>query len=502
MPDLAFTKLNRHFFDIIDLDGVGFLLKWDQATYMPPGGAVARARQLGLLKTLAHERLSSAETGRLIEAAEKEVLDFPPDSFEASYVRVARRDFERAATMPTAFAKRFSEHVASSYQAWTQARAEDDFRRVQPLLETTLELSRERAARQNPSGHLADPLIAEHDYGVTVAQLRPLFSELRDALVPLLRRLSEQEKPDDSFLRQHYPLEEQFAFAKARVAEFGYDLSRGRLDETHHPFAIEFSVDDVRITTRGRENYLPEALFCTFHESGHGMYHQGLEPHFEGTPLADGSSAGVHESQSRLWENIVGRSRSFWHYAFPKLQNAFPEQLAEVGLEAFYRAINTVTPSLIRTQADEVSYNLHVIIRFELELELLDGDLSVAELPDAWRAKYADLLGIEVSDDKDGVLQDVHWFSGPIGGAFQGYTLGNILSAQFYEAACREHPDTPQQLEAGDFSTLYSWTRENIHRHGRVYDPAILIERVCGTGLDTGPYLRYLRRKYGELYEL
>jgi carboxypeptidase Taq len=330
----------------------------------------------------------------------------------------------------------------------------------------------------------------------------PLLSTLRDALVPLLRCLSAQEKPNDSFLRQRYPLTQQFAFARTQVAEFGYDFSRGRLDETHHPFAIEFSLDDVRITTRGREDYLPEALFCTFHESGHGMYHQGLEPRLEGTPLADGSSAGVHESQSRLWENIVGRSRGFWHYAFPKLQRAFPEQLAGVPLEDFYRAINTVTPSRIRTQADEVSYNLHVIIRFELELELLEGKLSVTELPDAWRARYADLLGVTVPNDRDGVLQDVHWFSGPIGGAFQGYTLGNILSAQFYEAACQTHPEIPQRLEAGDFSPLYQWTRDTIHRHGRTYDPGDMIKRICGTGLDTGPYLRYLGGKYGELYEL
>lgn len=500
MAETAFARLHRHFFDVIDLSGVGFLLKWDQATYMPPGGATARARQLGLIKTLAHEKLSSSETGKLLAAAEREIADFSPDSFEASYVRIARRDFERATKFPSAFTKRFSEHTAASYQAWTQARAANNFKGVEGLLETTLELSRERATLQEPTEHLADPLIAEHDHGVTVAQLRPLFEKLREALVPLLRLLSKQEHPDDSFLRRHYPLQAQFAFASERVAEFGYDFSRGRLDPTHHPFAIEFSLDDVRITTRGQEKYLPEALFCTFHESGHGMYHQGLETRLEGTPLADGSSAGVHESQSRLWENIVGRSRGFWHYALPKLKQVFPEQLNGIDLETFYRAINIVTPSAIRTQADEVSYNLHVIIRFELELALLEGSLTVPELPAAWRTKYADLLGVEVADDKDGVLQDVHWFSGPIGGAFQGYTLGNILSAQLYEAACHAHPGIPEQLSAGEFGTLYTWTRETIHRHGRSYDPTQLIERVCGRGLETEPYLRYLERKYNDLY--
>lgn len=500
MAETAFDRLHRHFFDIIDLNGVGYLLKWDQATYMPFGGAVARGRQLGLVKTLAHEKLSSAETGKLLSAAEKESTDVPPDSFKASYLRIARRDFERATKLPSNFARRFSEHTAASYQAWTQARAADDFKSVEGILETTLELSRKRAALQGPTEHLADPLIAEHDYGMTVAQLRPLFGELREALVPLLHNLSKQERPDDSFLRRHYPLQAQFAFASERVAEFGYDFSRGRVDPTHHPFAIEFSLDDVRITTRGQEGYLPEALFCTFHESGHGMYHQGLEARLEGTPLADGSSAGVHESQSRLWENIVGRSQGFWHYALPKLKQVFPEQLSGIDLETFYRAINIVAPSAIRTQADEVSYNLHVIIRFELELELLEGTLEVAQLPTAWNAKYSELLGVEVIGDKDGVLQDVHWFSGPIGGAFQGYTLGNILSAQLYETACHALPEIPEQLSAGEFGTLYTWTRENIHRHGRRYDPVQLIERVCGQKLETAPYLRYLERKYSDLY--
>ena len=500
MTETAFARLHRHFFEIIDLNAVGFLLRWDQATYLPPGGAAARARQLGLVKALAHERLSSLETGRLLEAAEEELADLPPEGFEASYVRVARRDFERAVRLPGGFARRFSEHTAACYGAWAEARAADDFARVAPPLETTLELSRERARYLDPAAHPADPLIAEHDYGMTAALLKPLFAELRAALVPLVRRLSTAEQPDNSFFQQEFPLAEQLAFARERVAEFGYDFSRGRLDLTLHPFAIEFSIDDVRITTRGRTDYLPEALFATFHESGHGMYHQGLEARLEGTPLADGASAGVHESQSRLWENLVGRSRGFWRYAYPKLQAAFPEQLQDVGTDAFYRAANVVTPSLIRTQADEVTYNLHVIIRFELELELLEGTLTVAGLPEAWRAKYADLLGIDVPTDRDGVLQDVHWFSGPVGGAFQGYTLGNVLSAQFYEAACRVHPGIPAEIENGNFRPLYGWTREHIHRHGRVYDPGDLVQRVCGTGLQAGPYLRYLREKYGELY--
>lgn len=500
--DSAFARLHAHLFEVVDLRGAGFLLTWDQATYMPPGGAPARVRQLALLETLAHERLTDPEVRRLLEQAERGTPDLPEDSLEAAYLRVARRDFERAVRLPADFTRTFAQHTAVTYQVWTEARPANDFGRVQPLLERTLELSREKAELLGPFEHPADPLIAESDDGMTVGLLRPLFAELRAALVPLVRDLAAREGPDAHFLQQHYPLAAQFAFAAERAGEFGYDFTRGRLDPTHHPFAIEFSIDDVRITTRGREEYLPEALFCTFHESGHGMYHQGLDPRLEETLLADGASAGVHESQSRLWENLVGRSLGFWRYALPKLQSVFPDQLAGIDPETFYRAVNTVRPGLIRTQADEVSYNLHVILRFELELELLEGSLAVKDLPEAWNAKYKALLGVDVPNDRDGVLQDVHWFSGPIGGAFQGYTLGNLLSAQFFEAARRAQPEIPEELGRGNFSPLSTWMRDNIHRHGRVYRPDALIRRVCGEGLQTAPYLRYLREKYGALYSL
>jgi carboxypeptidase Taq len=502
MAETAFTRLQRALADVIDLRGAAALLTWDQATYMPPGGATARARQLALLQGLAHERLVAPEVARLIDAAAAEVEadGLAHDSFEAAYLRVARRDVERAAALPADFARRFHAHIAHSYQAWTEARPADDVERVLPLLETTLDLSRELAEHLGPAEHVADPLIARSDHGFTVALLRPLFASLRSALVPLLERVRACDPPADGFLRRHYPLAEQFAFALARVREFGYDTSRGRLDPTHHPFAIEFGIDDVRITTRGREDDLREALFCTFHESGHGMYHQGLDPRLEATPLADGTSAGVHESQSRTWENRVGRGLAFWTYAFPKLREAFPEQLAGASLEAFHRAVNVVQPGVIRTEADELSYDLHVIVRFELELELLEGRLSVRDLPEAWHARYEEVLGRRSADHRDGVLQDVHWFAGPIGGAFQGYTLGNVLAAQFWAAAEREVHDLEGALARGEFTPLTRWQRERIHRHGRALDPLELIETVCGGPLDAAPYLAYLETKYGALY--
>ncbi len=502
MAESAVDRLRRLLADVADLRGAAFLLTWDQATHMPPGGAAARARQLALLKQVAHERFTSPALARALAAAERELdaIGAPDGGIERDLVRITRRDLERDAALPATFTRTFNEHLASSYQAWTEARPADDLARMVPVLERTLDLSRELAQHLGPAEHVADPLIARSDHGVTVAQLSALFAQLRARLTPLLRAVAAAEPPDDGFLRGPYPLAAQFAFALERVREFGYDTRRGRLDPTHHPFAIEFSIDDVRITTRGRDDDLREALFCTFHESGHGMYHQGLDPRLEATPLADGTSAGVHESQSRTWENRVGRSLAYWRYAFPLLRDTFPQQLAGVDEIAFHRAINAVRPGVIRTQADEFSYDLHVIVRFELELDLLAGRLAVADLGEAWHERYRATLGVAADDDRNGALQDVHWFSREIGGAFQGYTLGNVLAAQFWQAAERDLGDLDALLASGDVASLSAWQRTNIHRHGRRVDPLDLVERVCGGGLDPEPYLDYLATKARDLF--
>ncbi|TVR88005.1 MAG: carboxypeptidase M32 [Trueperaceae bacterium] len=502
VAESAFERLRAELADVVDLRGAAFLLTWDQATMMPPGGAAARARQLALLKQLAHERFVAPSVGRLLEAAEAEVdaAGLDEHAFEADYLRVTRRDFERDRALPLDFTRRFHAHMATTYQAWTEARAADDAARVIPLLERTLDLSLELSEHLGAADHPADPLIGRSDHGFTVATLRPLFARLREALVPLARRVQACDPPDDAFTQGPYPLDQQFAFALERVREFGYDTRRGRLDATHHPFAIEFSVDDVRITTRGRVDDLREALMCTFHESGHGMYHQGIDPRLEATPLVDGTSAGVHESQSRTWENRVGRSRAYWTYAYPKLLRAFPEQLAGVSVDAFHRAMNVVRPGVIRTRADELTYDLHVIVRFELELDLLESRLAIRDLPEAWHERYREVVGVAADDDRDGVLQDVHWFSREIGGAFQGYTLGNVLAAQFWDAAERELSDLEGDIGRGAFGALAGWQRERIHRHGRRLDPLDLIADVCGGTVDPEPYLTYLADKYEGLY--
>ena len=350
--------------------------------------------------------------------------------------------------------------------------------------------------------HIADPLIDIADYGMRTASIRKLFADLRAAQVPIAQAITSQAPADDSCLRQHYPDAPQMEFSAEMVKLMGYDFQRGRVDKTHHPFTISFSANDVRITTRVREDFLGECLFSDIHEAGHAMYEQGINPKYDGTPLANGTSAGVHESQSRLWENVVGRSRGVWEFFYPKLQAAFPEQLKRVSLDTFYRAINKVERSLIRTDADEVTYNLHVMLRFEFECSLLEGTLSVKDLPEAWRARSLADLGVAPTDDRDGVLQDVHWFSGMVGGVFQGYTLGNVMGAQFYAAALKVHPEIPDELKQGKFETLHHWLIENIYQHGSKYTAPELVRRVTGSDIAIEPYIQYLRTKYGELYKL
>jgi carboxypeptidase Taq len=495
-------ELKTRLAEIDDLESAAGVLRWDQNTYMPSGGAPARGRQIATLQRLAHERSTDTALGKLLDDLQPYEERLPYDSDEASLIRIARRDYERAVKVPSTFVAQLAEHRAASFQAWTEARPANDFARVQPYLAKTLDMSRQLANFFPGYEHVADPLIDFADYGMRVSTIRAVFSELREQLVPIVQAITAQSPADDACLHRTFPETQQLAFGLDIVERFGYDLKRGREDKAPHPFTTEFSIHDVRITVRVREDDLSEALFSALHESGHAMYEQGINPDLEGTPLADGTSSGVHESQSRLWENMVGRSRGFWQFFYPKLQEVFPTQLENVSLDEFYRAINKVERSLIRTDADEVTYNLHVLLRFDLELQMLEGQLEVRDLPEAWNERLQADLGITPPNDRDGVLQDIHWFASVIGGAFQGYTLGNIMSAAFFEAALQAHPEIAGEINTGKFGALHHWLKENIYHHGCKFTASELIERVTGGPLSIEPYIRYLGTKYGELYKL
>ena len=499
---MKLAELKHRLLEISDLHGASAVLGWDQATYMPGGGAKARARQGATLSRLAHERSIDPALGKLLDELAPYADSLPYESDDASLIRIARRDFEKAIKVPADYVARASAFGSASYDAWTRARPANDFAAMLPFLEKALDLSREYAEFFAPYEHIADPLIDAADEGMTTASVRALFAKLRSELVPIVRAITDQPIADDGCLRGSFAEALQLDFGRSVVTTIGYDFDRGRLDKTHHPFCTKFSAGDVRITTRVRHNDIGEAFFSTLHEAGHALYEQGVSPDLEGTPLGWGTSAGVHESQSRLWENVVGRGRGFWQHFYPALRAAFPEQFERVPLEAFYRAINKVERSLIRTDADEVTYNLHVMLRFDLELDLLEGRVGIKDLPKAWRARMQADIGLVPPDDRDGCLQDVHWYAGGIGGSFQGYTIGNILSAQFYAAAVKTHPEIPEQIVRGEFHTLHAWLRRNLYHHGRKFGPDELVKRVTGGPVSIEPYLGYLRTKYGELYRL
>jgi carboxypeptidase Taq len=501
-PERKLLELKRRLLEISDLGAASSVLSWDEATYMPTGGANSRGRQTAMLRRLAHEQFVDPALGRLIDDLAPYAESLPPDADDARLIRVVRRDFDKAIKVPADYVARANAHGSASYNAWTRARPANDVATMIPYLEKTIELSREYAGFFGRCDHIADPMIDDADEGMTTASVRALFAELRRELVPIVRAIAEQPLTDDACLRASFPEPAQLDFALTIAKRFGYDMQRGRLDKTLHPFCTKFATGDVRITTRVRENDIGDALFSILHETGHALYEQGIDPKLEGTPLSYGTSAGVHESQSRLWEIVVGRSLGFWKHCYPALQKTFPDQFGHVALDTFYRAINKVERSLIRTDADEVTYNLHIMLRFDLELKLLEGRLRAKDLAEAWREAMRADLGIVPPDDRDGCLQDVHWYNGAIGGAFQSYTIGNILSAQFYVAAIAAHPEIPGQIESGEFGTLHAWLRRHIYRHGRKYKPNELVKHATGGPMSMGPYLAYLRAKYGTLYRL
>ncbi len=505
----AYDQFRSYFAELNDLCCVINLLTWDARTQMPPGGASTRGHQVATLTALAEERLVSDTTGRLLDAAEAEVSGEGPASYRARSVKQARAAYTLLRRVPAELMSGIAELKMAAQQTWQEARTANDFAHFAPDLAKMLELNRRLAEAIGYQEHPYDALLQRYEPGMTANRLRNLFKTLREGISPLLTRAARgSETVRADFLDQDYPEEQQRDFALEIAQAFGYDLSRGRLDRSAHPFEISFTREDVRITTRYNRRYAPAAVFGLFHETGHALYEQGVDPALTRGPLTTdlldlyavgGASYGTHESQSRLWENMVGRSRSFWQLHFPALQRHFPEQLAGVDAETFYRAVNRVRRSPIRVEADEVTYNLHIMLRVEIEMALLDGSLAIADLPAAWNQRLREYLGIDPPDDSRGVLQDIHWSSGLIG-SFPTYTVGNVMAAQFFAAARRALPDLDGALARGDYAQLRRWLTENVYRYGRAYTPDELLNRATGSSLDAGPYLAYLRAKYDELF--
>lgn len=496
-----YEKLKARLAEIGHVGSASAVLGWDQQCYMPPGGAGERAEQLAVLGKIAHEMFVSEETRRLLEGAEAEVAGAAPDADEAALVRVARRDFDKSVKLPAELVAEIARTTTLGHELWVRARQNNDYAAFAPTLDKILDLSRQVAEHLGYAHERYDALLDQYEPGSKTAEVARVFDELRPGLVQLVKEIAARPPLDDGVLHREYDEEKQRVFGERVARRLGFDFTRGRQDRAVHPFCTSFGRDDVRITTRFDRRFLPSALMGTIHEAGHALYEQGFDPKDEGTPLADAASLGFHESQSRLWENVIGRSRPFWGVFFPELRQQFPEALGDVDGETFYRAINKVEPSLIRVEADEVTYNLHIMLRFELERDLLDGRLSVADAPEAWNAKMEEYLGITPPTDAEGILQDVHWSEGMFG-YFPTYALGTLLSAQLYDRAVADCPGIPEDLAHGEFGTLLEWLREKIHRPGRRYLPAQLIERVCGEPAQSRSYLNYLRAKFGELYGL
>lgn len=484
--------------EVHDLNRAAAVLSWDQNTYMPRGGAEARGNQMGTLGKLAHRAFTDEKVGKLLE----ELKDaFPADSDEAAIIRVTRRDYDKATRVPSEFVVEQAQVTAAAHEGWMEARQKSDFSIFEPHLAKVLDLTKRYVEFFPKADHPYDTLFDDYEPGMKTAEVQAIFAELRKKQVRLLQAIAEKKQVNDSFLHKKYPEAKQKVFGEKVIAAFGFNPNVNRQDKAPHPFCTSFSINDVRITTRYNEKFLNTAIFGSMHETGHALYDGGFHPSMERTPLANGASLGVHESQSRMWENLVGRSFAFWEHFYPELQKTFPSQLGNVKLRDFYKGINKVEPSLIRVEADEATYNMHIMLRLEIEIAMVEGSVELKDLPALWNAKMKEYLGVTPPNDAQGVLQDIHWSFGGIG-YFSTYSLGNLISAQLWEKINSEITDLPDQIRNGKFDALLGWLRANIHVHGRKYEPQELVQKVTGSKIDPAPYLRYLETKFSDIYGL
>ncbi len=496
------ARLKEYWTEIDDLSSIGMVLYWDKQTKMPKSGAVARGEHLSTISSLIHKRMTSPELAKILEDLGKEEAHLEFDSDEAGMIRAARRKYEEATRLPEKLIKEKAITASQVYMSWLKAREENNYQLYIPDLKKSVDLGRKTAEALGYSDHPLTALIDQHEPGFATTELDVLFQEIREFLVPLVKNITlSGEAVSDQVLLQYYEPDLQWRLSQAAVRTINFKLDQGRSDKSVHPFSIYFTPDDVRITSRIKENDFRPCFFGFLHEAGHGQYLQGLPTAFRRTPLMGGISSGMHESQSRLWENIIGRSRFFTDNIYPVIRAFFPQQTKGVSADDWYKAVNAVKPSYIRVEADEVTYNLHIMVRFEIEKGVLEGKYRVEDLEEIWNAKFKEYLGITPPNPKLGILQDIHW-SGGFGGGFQGYTIGNIAAAQLYDQALEDQPDMLNEFIKGDYSSLLTWTRRNLHDYGLKYTPQQLLEKSTGEKLNTKAYFKYISNKYSDLYGL
>ncbi|MGC4190162.1 MAG: carboxypeptidase M32 [Thermomicrobiales bacterium] len=505
MTNETYDALLHRLQKINDIEGALALLGWDQQTKMPPAGGAARAERIATLAGIAHEMATSEELGSLIDALGNYETSMPPESDEACLIRIARRQYEKARVIPTSLATEMSRAEALGYAAWTKAKESGDFKAFLPALTNIVDLTKQYidlVKATNPDvADDYDILLDNFEPMLTAAEVDVVFDRLKEATIPLVGIVSERaDLVHDDLIHQTFPVPIQRAFIDTLAATLGVDPASWRIDDTVHPFANPIALEDIRITNHYYEHTIGPVLFGTMHEFGHGLYERQVSPSVARTPLQRGASMAWHESQSRTWENLIGRGRPFWDWATPQLASAFPDQLGDATPDALFQAVNRLGPSPIRIEADELTYNLHIILRYELERDIFAGRVDLADLPEAWNAKISQYLGIPVPNDSVGVLQDVHWGSG-LFGYFPTYALGNVVALQVWQRIVRELPNLNAQVSAGEFASLREWLGETIHRHGRKYTPKDLLQRVVGTDtFDPEPLIAYLQGKVHTLY--
>jgi len=496
------SELREKLQEIYHLGSALQVLHWDMEVFMPLKGAESRAKTIANLSGILHEKFVSKEFASLLKSAKTKLEAGKLGGVESAIVRELWREFERQKKLPMSFVKEMAQVCSEGHNVWIKAREKSDFKLFLPQLKKIVALKRKEAELVGYKKSPYDALLDTYEPYATSEEISMTFEELKNFLVPFLKKIKDSKnRISSTILKGSFPVEQQKKFDEEVAKKIGFDFEAGRLDTSVHPFSTGFHPNDVRITTRYRKHDLFDSFFGVIHETGHGLYEQGLEAKHFGTPLGESISHGIHESQSRMWENTVARSKSFWKYFFPKLQKQFPDPFGKVKFDDFYRAINFVEPSLIRVEADEVTYSLHIILRFEIEKELIEGSIEVEDLPKIWNAKIEEYLGIKVPNDASGVLQDVHWSGGGIG-YFPSYTLGNLYAAQFYNTAKKDILNLEEEIAAGEFSHLREWLRQKIHIHGKMFSADSLVREVTGEPLTSQFFIDYLKEKYGEIYKI